>query len=212
MLVPRLVLFRQRQGRYVPKEQLQDRFRKFERGEWLQLLRMSQDVSARSASRSFRSRGREREEEARAARALSLVYMEELSAARQALEGAPVAPDSCHSRALTDPKRRPALAREPLRAEIANFQPAVPFQLNTDLPGQSSKIQERSCPGPSGMNSDHLFPLLERPVLGAPIGHPQYVQEFLRRKSEEQQVLFERIPLVDVRVHPHRFLAPDGVP
>ena len=34
-------------------------------------------------------------------------------------------------------------------------------------------------------------------VLGAPIGHPQYVQEFLRRKSEEQQVLFQRIPLVN---------------
>ena len=34
-------------------------------------------------------------------------------------------------------------------------------------------------------------------VLGAPIGHPQYVQEFLRRKSEEQQVLFERIQLVN---------------
>ena len=33
-------------------------------------------------------------------------------------------------------------------------------------------------------------------VLGAPTGHPQYVQEFLRRKSEEQ-VLFERIPLVN---------------
>ena len=34
-------------------------------------------------------------------------------------------------------------------------------------------------------------------VLGAPIGHPQYVQEFLRRKSEEQQVLFQRIPFVN---------------
>ena len=34
-------------------------------------------------------------------------------------------------------------------------------------------------------------------VLGAPIGHPQYVQEFLRRKTEEQQVLLQRIPLVN---------------
>ena len=79
MLMLRLLLFRQRRGRYVPKEQLQDRFRQFERGEWLQLLRVSQDVSARSASRSFRSRRREREDKARAARALSLVRMGELS-------------------------------------------------------------------------------------------------------------------------------------
>ena len=34
-------------------------------------------------------------------------------------------------------------------------------------------------------------------VLGAPIGHPQYVQEFLRGKSKEQQVLFERTQFVN---------------
>ena len=34
-------------------------------------------------------------------------------------------------------------------------------------------------------------------VFGVPIGHPEYVQEFLRRKSEEQQVLFQRVPLVN---------------
>ena len=59
-----------RRGRFVPKEQLQERFPMFERGDWLQLLRMSQDVSARSADRSFRSRRRDREEEVRASRAL----------------------------------------------------------------------------------------------------------------------------------------------
>ena len=109
--------------------------RKFERGEWLPLLRMSKMfVSAKSASPSFRSRRREREDEARAARALSLVHMGELSATRQALEGVPVA-RGIHAtlRALTDPERRPALPRELLRAEVAHLQPAEPFQLDTDL-------------------------------------------------------------------------------
>ena len=116
---------------------------------------MSQDVSARSASRSFRSRRREREDEARAVRALSLVHMGELSAARQALEGAPVAPGTHAS---------PALPREPLRAEIANLQPSVPFQLDTDLFLVNLRKSRRgAAPGPSGMHSDHLFPLLERP-------------------------------------------------
>ena len=164
MLVPRLLLFRHQRGRYVPNEQLQDRFRQFERGEWLQLLRMSQDVSAKSQSRSFRSRRREREDEARAARALSLV-MGELSAARQALEGGPMAPGTHTTlRALTDPERRPAFPREPLSAEVAHMQPAVPFQLDTDLfLVNLRKSRKGAAPGPSGMHSDHLFPLLERP-------------------------------------------------
>ena len=106
------------------------------------------------------------EDEARAARALSLVHMGELSAARQALEGAPVAPGTHATlRALADPERRPALPREPLHAEIANLQPAVPFQLDTDLFLVNLRKSRRgAAPGPSGMHSDlHLFPLLERP-------------------------------------------------
>ena len=91
--------------------------------------------------------------------------MGELSAARQVLEGAPVAPGTHATlRALTDPERRPALPREPLRAEIANLQPSVPFQLDTDLFLVNLRKSRRgAAPGPSGMHSDHLFPLLERP-------------------------------------------------
>ena len=126
---------------------------------------MSQDVSAKSQSRSLRSRRREREDEARAARALLLVHMGELSAARQALEGAPMAPGTHATlRALTDPERRPAFPREPLSAEVAHMQPAVPFQLDTDLfLVNLRKSRKGAAPGPSGMHSDHLFPLLERP-------------------------------------------------
>ena len=54
-LLPGLLLFRRRRGRFVPKEHLHERFRMFERGEWLHLFRMSQEVSDRSASRSLGS-------------------------------------------------------------------------------------------------------------------------------------------------------------
>ena len=59
--------------------------------------------------------------------------MGELSAARQALEGGPVALGNYATlRALTDPERRLALPREPLSPEVAH-QLALPFQLDTDL-------------------------------------------------------------------------------
>ena len=88
--------------------------------------------------------------------------MGELSATRQALEGAPVAPGTHATlRAFTEPEHRPALPREPLCAEIANLQSAVPFQLDTDL--NLRKSRRGAAPGPSGMHSDHLYPLLERP-------------------------------------------------
>ena len=53
--------------------------------------------------------------EVRASRALHLCQLGELSSARQALEGATVAPgDLATLRALTDPDRRPALPSVPL--------------------------------------------------------------------------------------------------
>ena len=33
-------------------------------------------------------------------------------------------------------------------------------------------------------------------VLGSPVGHPQFVQSFLRRKTAEHSVLLKRIPIV----------------
>ena len=46
---------------------------------------------------------------------------------------------------------------------------------------------------------DPELPAVDRglKVLGAPFGHPEFVQEFLRRKSDEQQVFFQRKPLVN---------------
>ena len=86
----------------------------------------------------------------RASRAMSLVQVGELSAARQALEGAALAPGSlATSRILTDSERRPPVPREAVS----------PFQLEPELICLR-KARQGAAPGPSGMTSDHLFPLL----------------------------------------------------
>ena len=51
-------------------------------------------------------------------------------------------------------------------------------------------------------------------VLGAPTGQPEDMHEFLRWKSEEQRVLFQRmndhlVALLDVRVNSHKFVVAD---
>ncbi len=68
------------------------------------------------------------EMERRAARALSLVQMGELSSGRQALEGASLAPCSEQSlNSLCDPERRPPRPRDPIPRNILEHQPAIPL-------------------------------------------------------------------------------------
>ena len=79
-----------------------------------------------------RRRHRQDEEERRCDRARSLVHMGELSAARRALEAAPVAPGTMATlRKLTDPERRPPVAREELCQEVVDAVPERAFQLDS---------------------------------------------------------------------------------
>ena len=89
--------------------------------------------------------------------------MGELSAARQALEGAPVAPGTMATlRVLTDPERRPPLPRDGLSRAVAETQPLEQFELNSDeFLVCLRKARRGAAAGPSGMTSDHLFPVLE---------------------------------------------------
>ena len=86
LLLPRLLLFRSCRGGTIPKKKLQDRFSLFARGEWLQLLRLSQDAAECRGSRRIRQ-ARADSVEHRAERAQGLAQLGELSSARQALEG-----------------------------------------------------------------------------------------------------------------------------
>ena len=103
------MLFRPSRGGTVSRKKLESRVRQFQEGDWISLLRESVSCADVAHSSAVRRRRRGSDEEAvRAARALSLVQMGELSAARQALEGASLAPGNLATLGmLTDPTRRP---------------------------------------------------------------------------------------------------------
>ena len=114
----------------MPKKKLQDRFSLFARGEWLQLLRLSQDAAECRGSRRIRQ-ARADSVENRAERAQALAQLGELSSARQALEGFRTAPGSLPTlRALTNPDRRPA--RDPLPQSVVEHQATAAFALDPE--------------------------------------------------------------------------------
>ena len=95
MLLPRLLLFRPRKGGKVPKKALEERFQLFQEGRWLELLAFCRETERQVHQSSVRRRRRQRQDhgiQRRVDRAHNLVHLGELSAARQALEGANVAP------------------------------------------------------------------------------------------------------------------------
>ena len=99
----------------------------------------------------------------RAARAMSLILMGEMSAARQALEGTAVPPGTLSTlRALTDPEKRPPLPRTPLSRKVAEAQPSEAFQLDSIEFITCLRKAHGAAADPSGMTSDHLFPVLAR--------------------------------------------------
>ena len=60
-----------------------------------------------------------------------LVHLGELSSARQALEGASVAPGSDQTLAmLSDPAKRPPVLRDPIPEEVSRHVPSSPFELD----------------------------------------------------------------------------------
>ena len=144
----------------MPRKKLEERLRQFQEGDWISLLRESAIASGQGQSGAVRHRRRNQDGEARrAARALSLVQMGELSAGRQALEGACLAPGNLATLGvLTDPDRRPPVPRRELSQEIRQSSFVLdPVELLICL----RKARRGAAAGPSGMTSDHLFPILE---------------------------------------------------
>ena len=92
-----------------------------------------------------------------------LVSQGELSSARQALEGAQLAPgDLSTLNALRNPVRRPPQLREPVPEELLTFQPQVKFQLDRDLFCRNLRSARKGAAGGlSVMTTEHLRPLLE---------------------------------------------------
>ena len=102
--------------------------------------------------------------ERRAERARVLASLGELSAARQALEGAALAPgDEVTLAALRDRQRPPPEPREPIPHEIFEHHPEHQFALDNDWFLHNVRASKKgAAAGPSGMTW-HIFLLLRNP-------------------------------------------------
>ena len=96
--------------------------------------------------------------ERRAARAFELCQLGELSSARQALEGAAIAPgDSRTEKLLKDETRRPRVARTPIDRSILEAEPEEVLNLDVDALLQNLRTARRgAAAGPSGMTAEQL--------------------------------------------------------
>ena len=149
-LLPRILLHRPPRGGLVPKAQLQERVDKSLQGQWVALLETSLELSIQGAAASCRRRrGQKDTIERRAARAFELCQLGKLSSARQALEGAAIAPGDSKTEKLKDETRRPRVARIPIDRSILEV---LLQNLHTARRGAAA--------GPSGMTAEHLKPLL----------------------------------------------------
>ena len=135
---------------------LAQRFDDFFQGRWRDLLAASRKCAEEACAAQRRKRRRQRPDEElqrRAARALSLVQMGELSLAfgtHQTLA------------ALRDPNRRPPLPRDPLPQVITDHQLVESFALDAQRFASNLRSSRRgAAAGLSGMTTDHLRPVLD---------------------------------------------------
>ena len=89
--------------------------------------------------------------------------MGEVSAGRQALEGASLAPGTQRTLdQLQDLVRRPAVPYSPLPEALRNHQAEIAFSLEKEIFMKNLKCARRgAAAGPSGMTSEHLKSILE---------------------------------------------------
>ena len=114
-----------------------------------------------------------------------LAQLGELLSARQALEGAAVAPgDKKTWKALSDKTKRAKRQRHPLEDELLPMVPPDPLVLDIELMMKTLRsAKKRSAGGPPGMTVEHLRPLLESGVCTALLGE---VTQFARGQVPEE--------------------------
>ena len=152
MLMPRMLLHRRCRGGKVGKEKLMELFDLFCAGRWDDLL--ADSIAYDEEARTTRKRRTQNhgDLEHRVSKAMTRIQLGELTAGRQALEGADLAPGTQTLRQL---RQRPARARDPLPEHIAQHVPVRPLSLDSSRKGTAG--------GPSGMTNEHLRPLLDNP-------------------------------------------------
>ena len=110
LLLPRMLLHKPARGGLIPKEKLKERFNFFPRegSSWRKYTQCDATASKVPSRRRRRHEGDSLEK--RADRVLDLVHMGEFSAARHALDGAPIAPGNEQTlNSLRDRERRPTV-------------------------------------------------------------------------------------------------------
>ena len=134
----------------------------FNAGDWAQLLLESNSIAEAGTQAAVRKRRQHGQDDIsrRAARAERLALLGELSAGRQALEGATIAPGNLSIlRELTNPFRRPAAPREPLHEDLTRYVPEHDFQLDPDVFLANVRSARRgAAAGPSGMTGRPFAP------------------------------------------------------
>ena len=141
----------------VPKTRLMERVSLFHNGQWCELVeRSAVDAEIAHLAACKKRRRVKSGMEHRASRAFRCVLDGELSAGRQALEGAEVAPGTRETvDALRD--RRPTEPRDPLPGRVANHVLDSPVSLDSDLFARTVRSSRRgAAAGPSGMTAEHL--------------------------------------------------------
>ena len=166
-LLPRMFLFRH--------AEVGSRLGLFQDGQWVELVVMSLVSSVQTVNVRARARRRSNGDDIqkRVRRAFHMVQLGEVSAGRQALEGASLAAgDQKTLNALRDPTRRPAVPRDSVPDDIVGLEPEEQFVFDQDMFLHNVRTARRgAAPGPSGMTADHLRPLVEHSGAARALSH-----------------------------------------
>ena len=132
----------------------------FSAGRWVDLLWQSRVCAEQAAVASRRRRRRGSDDvQRRAERAHALVQLGELSAGRQALEGASLAPGTDATYQALNPLKRPPEPRESLPDDLFVRRGGL-VHLDRDMFDNNLRVARRGAAGgQSGMTTDHLHPL-----------------------------------------------------
>ena len=162
-LIPRMLLSRPPRGGLIPRKKLESRLAAFAAGQWSELIDASCEMCSKAKEAMVRKGRRQTSTDMKVVRAEKLAMMGELSAARQVLESPDVAPGNNSTlRVLTRQDKRPALPREPPPRELMERVPERPFLLDDEKFAKNFRsVRRGAAPGPSGMTTEHFFPLLE---------------------------------------------------
>ena len=94
---------------------------------------------------------------------MTRIQLGELTAGRQALEGADLAPGTQET--MRQLRQRPARAQDPLPPHIVQHVPDRPSSLDADkFAANLRSSREGTAGGSSGMTNEHLRPLLDNPA------------------------------------------------